>query len=116
VRKVFRPEFLNRLDDIIVFHQLNRDQVREIADLMIRELARRLVEEREIELTLDNSAWKLLIEQGYDPKYGARPMRRTIERLIENPISEEILLGNFPSGSAVTATVDGEEFRFEESG
>ncbi len=116
VRKVFRPEFLNRLDDIIVFHQLNRDQVREIADLMIRELARRLAEEREIELTLDDSAWKLLIEQGYDPKYGARPMRRTIERLIENPISEEILLGNFPSGSAVTATADGEEFRFEESG
>jgi len=116
VRKVFRPEFLNRLDDIIVFHQLNRDQVREIADLMIRELAERLAEEREIELTLDNSAWKLLIEQGYDPKYGARPMRRTIERLIENPISEEILLGNFPSGSAVTATADGEEFRFEETG
>ena len=116
VRKVFRPEFLNRLDDIIVFHQLNRDQVREIADLMIRELAKRLAEEREIELTLDNSAWKLLIEQGYDPKYGARPMRRTIERLIENPISEEILLGNFPSGSAVTASADGEEFRFEEPG
>jgi len=115
-RKLFRPEFLNRLDDIIVFHQLNRDQVREIADLMIRELAQRLGEEREITFTLDNSAWKLLIEQGYDPKYGARPMRRTIERLIENPISEEILLGNFPSGSAVTGIADGEEFRFEESG
>ncbi len=116
VRKVFRPEFLNRLDDIIVFHQLNRDQVREIADLMVRELAQRLVEEREIALALDDSAWKLLIEQGYDPKYGARPMRRTIERLIENPISEKILLGNFPSGSTVTATADGEEFRFEETG
>jgi len=116
VRKVFRPEFLNRLDDIIVFHQLNRDQVHEIADLMIAELSKRLAEEREIELTLDDSAWKLLIEQGYDPKYGARPMRRTIERLIENPISEEILLGNFPSGSVVTAVADGEEFRFKESG
>ena len=116
VRKVFRPEFLNRLDDIIVFHQLNRDQVREIADLMILELAKRLDEERQITLTLDASAWKLLIEQGYDPKYGARPMRRTIERLIENPISEEILLGHFPSGFAVTAIADGEELRFEESG
>ncbi len=114
-KKVFRPEFLNRLDDIIVFHQLNREQVREIADLMIAELKQRLDEEREIELTLDDSAWKLLIEQGYDPKYGARPMRRTIERLIENPISEEILLGNYPSGSAVTAVADGEELRFEES-
>ena len=116
VRKVFRPEFLNRLDDIIVFHQLNRDEVREIADLMIHELTERLAEEREIELTLDDSAWSLLIEQGYDPKYGARPMRRTIERLIENPMSEEILLGNFPAGSAVTAVADGEELRFDESG
>jgi ATP-dependent Clp protease ATP-binding subunit ClpC len=72
VRKVFRPEFLNRLDDIIVFHQLNRDQVREIADLMIRELAKRLDEERQITLTLDDSAWKLLIEQGYDARCAAR--------------------------------------------
>jgi len=115
-RKVFRPEFLNRLDDIIVFHQLNREQVREIADLMIGELAKRLEEEREIELALDVSAWSLLIEQGYDPKYGARPMRRTIERLIENPLSEEILLGNVASGSTVTAVADGEEFRFDKSG
>jgi ATP-dependent Clp protease ATP-binding subunit ClpC len=115
-RKVFRPEFLNRLDDIIVFHQLNRDQVREIAELMIRELAGRLQEEREITLSLDNLAWKLLIEQGYDPKYGARPMRRTIERLIENPISEEILLGRLPSGCTVKAVADEGEFRFEKSG
>ncbi len=115
-RKVFRPEFLNRLDDIIVFHQLNREQVREIAELMIEELTERLAEDREITLTLDDSAWTLLIEQGYDPKYGARPMRRTIERLIENPISEEILLGNFPSGAAIHAIADGEEFRFEASG
>jgi len=115
-RNIFRPEFLNRLDDIIVFHQLNREEVREIAELMISDLADRLVEERRIKLTLDDSAWKLLIEQGYDSKYGARPMRRTIERLIENPISEEILLGNFPAGIAVKAIADGEEFRFEESG
>ena len=115
-RNIFRPEFLNRLDDIIVFHQLNREEVREIAELMISDLADRLVEERGIKLTLDDSAWKLLIEQGYDSKYGARPMRRTIERLIENPISEEILLGNFPAGIAVKAIADGEEFRFEESG
>jgi len=115
-RKVFRPEFLNRLDDIIVFHQLNRDQVREIAELMISELAHRLAEEREITFELDDTAWELLIEQGYDPKYGARPMRRTIERLIENPISEEILLGNVPAGSSIVAIADGEEFRFEIGG
>ena len=113
VRKVFRPEFLNRLDDIIVFHELNRDQVREIAELMVDELKKRLRDEREITFDLDDSAWDLLIEKGYDSKYGARPMRRTIERLIENPISEEILLGSFPPGSHVVATADGDELRFE---
>ena len=112
VRKVFRPEFLNRLDDIIVFHQLTRDQVREIADLMLSELKARLQEEHQITLTLDDSASELLIEKGYDAKYGARPMRRTIERLIENPISELILEGAFENGSTVVASADGEEIRF----
>jgi ATP-dependent Clp protease ATP-binding subunit ClpC len=113
VRKVFRPEFLNRLDDIIVFHELNREQVREIAELMIGELTGRLREERKITFALDDSAWDLLIKQGYDPRYGARPMRRTIERLIENPISECILEGEFAPGSLVTATAEGEEIRFD---
>jgi len=114
-RKVFRPEFLNRLDDIIVFHQLDREQVREIADLMIDELRKRLREEREIDLSLDDTAWELLIKQGYDPKYGARPMRRTIERLIANPISEEILLGRFAAGATIVASSAEEELRFDES-
>ena len=111
-RKVFRPEFLNRLDDIIVFHQLNRPQVKEIADLMVGELKQRLLEERDVTLTLDASAWELLIREGYDPKYGARPMRRTIERYIENPISEEILLGNIVSGTTVVAAAEDDEIRF----
>ncbi len=115
-RNVFRPEFLNRLDDIIVFHQLNRDQVRQIATLMINELTERLHAERGIKFELDDSAWDLLIRQGYDPKYGARPMRRTIERLIENPISEEILLGQFPKGTTVVASANGDEMRFKQSG
>ena len=112
VRKKFRPEFLNRLDDIIVFHQLTRDQVKEIADLMLSELKARLYEEHRITLTLDESATELLIEKGYDAKYGARPMRRTIERLIENPISELILERAFEPGSTVIASADGEEIRF----
>ncbi|MDD5645772.1 MAG: ATP-dependent Clp protease ATP-binding subunit, partial [Candidatus Bipolaricaulis sp.] len=115
-RNVFRPEFLNRLDDIIVFHQLNRAQVRQIATLMINELTERLRVERGIKFALDDSAWDLLIRQGYDPKYGARPMRRTIERLIENPISEEILLGQFPQGSSVVGVANGDELRFRQSG
>jgi ATP-dependent Clp protease ATP-binding subunit ClpC len=112
VRKVFRPEFLNRLDDLIVFHQLSREQVKEVAELMVGELKERLVEEHAITLRLDESASELLIAQGFDPKYGARPMRRTIERLIENPISELILQGTFKSGAVVLAKADGEEIRF----
>lgn len=112
VRKVFRPEFLNRLDDVIVFHQLSREQVREVAELMLGELKGRLREEHAITFTLDESASELLIEKGYDPKYGARPMRRTIERLIENPISELILQGTFEHGSAVVASANGEEIQF----
>jgi ATP-dependent Clp protease ATP-binding subunit ClpC len=112
VRTTFRPEFLNRLDDFIVFHQLTREQVKEIADLMLKELGDRLLEEHEITLTLDESASELLIKKGYDPKYGARPMRRMIERLIENPISELILQGAFEGSSVVVASADGEEMRF----
>ena len=112
VRKVFRPEFLNRLDDIIVFHQLPREQVKQIAELMLGELKERLFEERTITLSLDESASELLIEKGYDPRYGARPMRRALERLIENPISELILQGEFEQGAPVIATADGEEMRF----
>ncbi|MCK5826917.1 ATP-dependent Clp protease ATP-binding subunit [Candidatus Bipolaricaulota bacterium] len=111
-RKVFRPEFLNRLDDIIVFHQLNRSEVKTIATLMIGELQKRLVEERNVTLTLDPSAWELLIQKGYDPKYGARPMRRAIEKYIENPISEDILLGKIVSGAVVAAFAEDEEIRF----
>ena len=115
VRKVFRPEFLNRLDDVIVFHQLRREQVLEIASLMIDELRERLQEEHGMTLTLDDSANELLIEQGYDSKYGARPMRRAIERLMENPISELILNHSFEHGSTIVASANGEEMRFTRS-
>ncbi len=115
VRKVFRPEFLNRLDDVIVFHQLTREQVLEIANLMINELKERLQEEHGMTLTLDDSASELLIEQGYDSKYGARPMRRAIERLMENPISEMILNHSFEHGSTIVASANGEEMRFTRS-
>ncbi len=112
VHKVFRPEFLNRLDDLIVFHQLTRKQVRQIAELMLSELKKRLEEEHSISLTLDKKANDLLVERGYDPDYGARPMRRAIERMIENRISELILEGTFSDGSAIKVSVDGEEMSF----
>ncbi len=112
VHKSFRPEFMNRLDDLIVFHQLTKEQVLEIADLMLGELKERLWEEHEITLTFDDSANETLIKKGYDARYGARPMRRTIERLIENPISELILSGKFGRGSIILAAADGEEIAF----
>lgn len=112
VHKSFRPEFMNRLDDLIVFHQLTKEQVLEIADLMLGELKERLWEEHEITLTFDDSANEVLIKKGYDARYGARPMRRTIERLIENPISELILSGTFGRGSVILAAADGEEIAF----
>ncbi|HIE48144.1 TPA: ATP-dependent Clp protease ATP-binding subunit ClpC, partial [Candidatus Bipolaricaulota bacterium] len=112
VRKLFSPEFLNRLDDIIVFHSLTKEQVGQIAELLLGRLRKRLAEEHDIELVLSDSARELLIEKGYDPKYGARPMRRTIERLIEDPISERILTKEFPQGSTVVVEAEGEEMRF----
>lgn len=109
VRKEFSPEFLNRLDDVIVFHSLTKDQVKEIADLFIGRLSSRLKEEHAIELILDPSAWAIIAERGYDEKYGARPMGRTIERLLEDPIAERILTKEFPAGCRIVAEAqDGE--------
>jgi ATP-dependent Clp protease ATP-binding subunit ClpC len=109
VRNLFSPEFLNRLDDVIVFHPLQKEQVGQIAELLLGHLRRRLWEEHQIGLELSDFARELLIEQGYDQKYGARPMRRTIERLIEDPVSERILTGEFPSRcSIVVEAKDGE--------
>ncbi|MFW6422274.1 MAG: AAA family ATPase, partial [Candidatus Bipolaricaulota bacterium] len=95
VKDVFRPEFLNRLDDIVVFHQLTKREVHEIADLMLEELRIRLVEEHGLDLELTEKGKELLVREGYNPKYGARPMRRAIERLIENKISDRLLKGDF---------------------
>ncbi len=109
VRKEFSPEFLNRLDDVIVFHSLTREQVKEIADLFIRRLSSRLRDEHQIELVLEPSAWEVITERGYDEKYGARPMGRAIERLLEDPIAERILTQEFPAGCRVVAAAqDGE--------
>lgn len=95
VKDEFRPEFLNRLDDLVVFHQLTEDEVFRIADLMLGRLDERLIEKHGLKLELSNSAKELLVEKGYDPKYGARPMRRTIERLVENKVSDHLLQDEF---------------------
>ncbi|MFN4219032.1 MAG: ATP-dependent Clp protease ATP-binding subunit [Candidatus Bipolaricaulia bacterium] len=100
VKEFFRPEFLNRLDDIIVFHQHTRENIYKIAELKLRDLSERL-REREIHIVVTEDAKELLIKEGYDPKYGARPLVRTLERLIENPISDKILEGEFVKGDQI---------------
>ncbi|OGF56188.1 MAG: ATP-dependent Clp protease ATP-binding subunit ClpC [Candidatus Fraserbacteria bacterium RBG_16_55_9] len=112
VKEIFRPEFLNRLDDIIVFQSLSQHEVDSIADLMIEELEERLAE-REIRIEITPEAKKQLIEQGFDPKYGARPLRRTLEKLVENPISDKILEGTITKGDRILIRAEDGKLLFE---
>ncbi len=114
-KRVFKPEFLNRLDDIIVFHTLSKEMLTRIVDLEVAKVASR-IKEKEIILTLDAAAHEFLIEKGYDPTYGARPMRRAVERYLEDPMAEEILRGSFKAGDQVQVTRDGEKLSFKVSG
>ncbi len=108
LKKTFRPEFLNRIDDVIVFHELTRDEITSIVDLMIARL-RVQVKERHLDIELTGSAKELLVDEGYDPSSGARPLRRAIQRLIEDPLSEAVLSGQFKDGQTVLVdNVDGE--------
>ena len=100
-RAHFRPELLNRLDDIVVFQPLTRDQLREIVGLRVADVNRRLAD-RGIELVLTPKALDLLAEQGYDPSYGARPLRRAIQRTLLDALSDRILRGDITDGAWVT--------------
>jgi len=100
VKKTFRPEFLNRIDEIIVFHELTEEQLRSIVDLMVKDLQKRLADRRlDVELTEEAKSW--LAKEGYDPVYGARPLRRAIERYVENPLSTKLLRGEFSPGDTI---------------
>ncbi|MBQ7174337.1 MAG: ATP-dependent Clp protease ATP-binding subunit, partial [Lachnospiraceae bacterium] len=107
VRRLFRPEFLNRLDEIIVFRQLTKENMGSITDLMMKDFARRLKEERGIELKTSPAARSLLIEKGYDPKFGARPLRRTIQTMVEDPLADELLEGRIKDKDRVLVDTDG---------
>ncbi len=111
VKQVFRPEFLNRVDEIIVFHELTEEDINRIAALMLKAVGKRLAE-RGIELEVAPEAVALLAKAGFDPQYGARPLRRTIQRKVEDALSEEILSGAIHLGDRVSVTVEGEELRF----
>ena len=107
LKQYFRPEFLNRLDEIIVFRQLTKDEVKEIADILLKEVFTRLME-KDIRLDVTERFKERLVEEGYNPSYGARPLRRAIMRLLEDSLAEEILSGKVQEGDAITVDVDGE--------
>src|SRR3954462_11054143 len=108
IERYFRPEFLNRLDDVIVFHSLNRDNLKQIVDIELSKVRGRL-KDRGIDLVLTDEAKDFLIAKGYNPDYGARPLRRSIEIHIEDPLSEEILRGSFKGKDRITVKVEGED-------
>ncbi|MEK7275192.1 MAG: AAA family ATPase, partial [Candidatus Desantisbacteria bacterium] len=97
MKKTFNPEFLNRIDDVIVFHTLSKEHINQIADIMIKDLNDR-IQEQGISLELSQAAYDFLFKKGFDPAYGARPLRRAIQRHIEDPLAEEILRGKFKKG------------------
>src|SRR5690348_5973959 len=114
VQQSFRPEFINRIDDIVVFHPLGAGQIRAIVDIQLVYLRKRL-QERNMDLTLDDSARDLLGEAGFDPVYGARPLKRAIQQQIENPLAQRILKGEFVPGDAIRATARDGQISFSKA-
>jgi ATP-dependent Clp protease ATP-binding subunit ClpB len=100
VRSHFRPEFLNRLDDMILFHPLSKSEITHIVDIQL-ESVKQLLEAKNLSMVIDHSAKEILAERGYDPTFGARPLKRLITELILNPLSEKILAGDFRSGDSI---------------
>ncbi|MBX7256098.1 MAG: ATP-dependent chaperone ClpB [Candidatus Hydrogenedentes bacterium] len=112
LRRHFRPEFLNRIDDIVVFHPLQREHIRRIVDVQVKRLAKRLADKR-ITLELTDAARDLLAEHGFDPTYGARPLKRAIQRMVLDPLAMEILEGRISDGAHVVAEREGAGLKFE---
>ena len=111
VKKVMNPEFINRIDEMIVFHPLSKEDLRKIVDIMISDITKRL-NERAIKIQLSDGAKDLLIEQGYDPTYGARPLRRAIQKLLEDPLAEKLLTGSLSADKAVEVDRDNDVLIF----
>jgi ATP-dependent Clp protease ATP-binding subunit ClpC len=111
-KKTFKPEFINRLDDIIVFHQLSKENLMHIVDLEVDKVLKR-VKSKDVHVELEDSAKEFLIEKGYDPMYGARPMRRAVEKYLEDPFAEELLRGNVKPGDTVHVLADNGKLVFK---
>ncbi len=111
LKQTFRPELLNRIDDVIIFHPLTEENLKSIVDLLVREVEQRLAERNiKIEIGLEAKAW--LVKRGYDPVYGARPLRRAIQRYVENPLSTKILKGESKEGDTIAIGVEGGDLSF----
>ncbi|MDX5328608.1 MAG: ATP-dependent chaperone ClpB [Marinobacter sp.] len=110
----FRPEFINRVDEVVVFHPLAESQIQGIARIQIENLARRL-KDQDMKLELDDAVMQLLAEVGYDPVYGARPLKRAIQRMIENPLAQKLLQGSFVPGDTIRAAVENDQVVFSKA-
>jgi ATP-dependent Clp protease ATP-binding subunit ClpC len=113
LKNVFNPEFLNRLDDVIVFHPLSREHISQIVSVLLKDVRKRLAEE-ELTLKLTDAATEFLVKHGYDEQYGARPLKRAIQKFIEDPLSEKILMGDFSRADEIEVDVaaDGTQLEF----
>ena len=114
LKVVFKPEFLNRVDEVIVFHTLNEEHLRKIVDIQLRYMADR-VRERKMEIQITDAAKKLITDEGYDPTFGARPMKRVIQQRLENPLASELLAGKFTDGDTIKIDAKQHKFTFEKA-
>lgn len=112
VSQHFRPEFINRIDELVVFHALQKSQIRGIADIQLDRLRARLAE-RDIGLTVDDDAFDILIDAGFDPVYGARPLKRAIQQQVENSLAQKILAGEFQAGDNIVIKGDQGDLHFD---
>jgi ATP-dependent Clp protease ATP-binding subunit ClpB len=108
----FRPEFINRVDDVVVFHPLGRDHIRRIVDIQLGYLHERLAE-RDMQIALSDEARDRLAEAGFDPVYGARPLKRAIQQQVENPLAQAILAGKFAPGDTIEVAVADDKLDFK---
>lgn len=112
VRRIFKPEFLNRIDEVMVFHSLSREHVKSIADLLLKDFAKRCKRQMDLELKFTDAARSLIAEEGFDEKYGARPLKRQIQNKIEDALAQEILEGQVKAGDTVTVGASKKEIKF----
>ena len=110
-KRVFKPEFLNRINDMVIFHSLNREHLMKIVGLELIKVAKRLIE-HDIQLEVSDEAKYFLIDKGYDEKYGARPLRRAVERYLEDPLAEAILRGDLKKNELITVIVEDDHLDF----